>query len=149
MKKARRYATFAEAAKATMGIEDEGVGFDEATTFEPVHLANSVVQVEDRSGPSKGQALVDVVAKATRDEWQKERESFIDTLVQTIEGKIKIVGPAQREYVWCADFIGKHYANECPLKKPRAPLSPTRGPKYCHICKRHGHHDTNECFYNA
>ena len=51
--------------------------------------------------------------------------------------------------MWCSDCVGKHYANECPLRKPRAPLSPPRGVKYCHICKRHGHHDTDACFYNA
>ena len=51
MKKARRYATFAEASEAAMDIEDEGAGSDEATTFEPVYLANSPapIQVEDRT----------------------------------------------------------------------------------------------------
>ena len=70
-----------------MDIEDEGDGFDDATTFEPVHLTNSVVHIEDIIGPSDGQALVDAAVKATHEEWQKEQESFVDSLVQTIEGK--------------------------------------------------------------
>lgn len=73
----------------------------------------------------------------------------MDNLVQTIEGKIRVVGPTQREYMWYPDCMGKGYANECPLKRPRPSLSPTKMTKYCHICKRHGHHDMDECFYNA
>ena len=44
--------------------------------------------------------------------------------------------------------MGKHTANECPYRQPRAPLSPPRNAKYCHICRRHGH-DTDSCFFNA
>ena len=47
----------------------------------------------------EGQALIDDVVKATCDEWQKKRETFMDNLVQTIEENIQIVGPTQREYV--------------------------------------------------
>ena len=123
--------------EAAMDVEDEGVGSDEATTFESVTLANSPapIQVEDHTRPMEGQALIDVVVKATHDEWQKERDHFMDNLVQTIEGNIRIVGSTQREYVWCPNYTGNHYANECPLKRPRAPLSPTKTTKYCHICK--------------
>ena len=95
MKKAQRCATFVAATKVAMDIEDEGSVSDDATTFEPVHLENSTVHVEDRTRPSDGQALVDVVVKATREEWQNERESFVDSLIQTIESKIRIVGHAQ------------------------------------------------------
>ena len=66
--------------------------------------------------------------------------------MQAIEKKLHITG--EREGVRCTDCLGKHLANKCPLRKPRAPLSPPRNPKYCHICRRHGH-DTDECFYNA
>lgn len=103
MKKERRYATFAEASEVAMDIEDEGAWSNEATTFEAVYLANSpaLIKVEDRTGPMEGQALIDTAVKATRDEWQKERETFMDNLVQAIEGNIRIVRPAQREYMWC------------------------------------------------
>lgn len=57
MKKARRYITFVQAMKATMDVEDEGVGSYEATTYEPITLANSftLIQVEDYNGPKEGQ----------------------------------------------------------------------------------------------
>ena len=58
-----------------MDIEDDEARSDEATTFEPIYLANSPtpIQIEDQTIPMEGQALIDVVVKVTRDEWQKER----------------------------------------------------------------------------
>ena len=69
MKKAWRYTTFVVTIEVAMDIKDEGAGSNDATTFEPVHLANSIVQVEDRIGPSDAQALVDGMVKVTREEW--------------------------------------------------------------------------------
>ena len=69
-----------------------------------------------------------------------------EEVLQAIEKKLHITG--EREGTRCTDCLGKHLANECPVMKLRAPLSPPGNPKYCHICRRHGH-DTNECFYNA
>ena len=69
-----------------------------------------------------------------------------EEVLQAIEKKLHIIG--EREGIRCSDCLEKHLANECSLRKPRAPLSPPRNPKYCHICRRHGH-DTDECFYNA
>ena len=66
--------------------------------------------------------------------------------MQAIEKKLHITG--ERDGVRCADCLGRHLTNECPHRKPRAPLSPPRNSKYCHICRKHGH-DTDECWFNA
>jgi len=55
------------ATNAAMDIEDEGPTSDKATTFEPIHLEDSIVQIMDRRRPIKGQALVNVVVRTTRD----------------------------------------------------------------------------------
>ena len=62
-----------EVSEAAMDIEDQGTWFDDATTFEPVYLANlpAPIQVEDQTWPMEGKSLVDVIVKETHNEWQK------------------------------------------------------------------------------
>jgi len=86
--------------------------------------------------------VVDEVIEIARQVMRQNQEEGL----QAIEKKLHITG--EREGVRCHDYVRKHLANVCPLRKPRAPLNPPRNPNYCHICRRHGH-DTDECFYNA
>ena len=66
--------------------------------------------------------------------------------MQAIEKNLHIM--RDRDGIRCVDRHGRNLSNECPHRKPRAPLNPPRNAKYCHICWKHGH-DMDKCWFNA
>jgi len=100
--------------------------------------------IKGNTSPTQGSAM-NIGAEEVRETTREATRHNQEELLQASEKKLHMT--REREGIRCLDCMGKHLANECPLRKPRAPLSPPRNPKYCHICTRHGH-NTDECFYN-
>ena len=138
MKKATTYASLTAVYDAAMEVEDEYFASGDDAKVDVEVRKGHISSIKGNTSPTQGSTSnigVEEVREVTR---QNQEE-----VLQAIEKKLHITG--EREGIRCPDCMGKHLANECPLRKPRAPLSPPRNPKYCHICRRHGH-DTYECF---
>ena len=86
--------------------------------------------VKGNTSPTQG-STSNIVVEEVREIAREVTRQNQEEVLQAIEKKVHITG--EREGVRCPDCMRKHLANECPLRKPRVPLSPPRNPKYCQI----------------
>ena len=145
MKKASTYDSLKTVFEVAMDIEDEYAASGDETDHDKYDVKGKRVSPSHELPPRPSSSLVIGEAEVREIAREVTKKSHEEVL-QAIEKKLHITG--EREGVRCPDCMGKHLANECPHRKPRAPLSPPRHPKYCHICRKHGH-DTDECFFNS
>ena len=83
--------------------------------------------VKGNTSPTQG-STSNMGVEEVREIAQEVAKQNQEEVLQVIEMKLHITG--EREGVRCSNCTRKHLANVFPLRKPRAPLSPPRNPKY-------------------